>query len=416
MNKKDYIILAALASIALVLYGYQLHFPPEKYFDEVYHVDNARAIIQHKGYVDVHPPLGKEIIAINILHFGDTSWVWRLSGMLFGVGALVLLYLIPAVLLRKRLIGIFSCFLYLFDGLCFTTARIALLNTNCAFFMLLAIFFLIQYYPLGKWPRRRAFFASGASFGLLMSTKWFGILLVPVLGLWLFNDFWKARDKGRYLVDAVCGFMAIPLVIYVIAYIPVAQMNTQSFLEQLKYIWREQVNTWNYEKNLTVTHTYQSQWWQWPFLLRPIWYYFQGVGNNMVRGIIALGNPAIFVFIFPGLLYALYKFFFGGTAQKHLGLFCYIAIAGFVFHYLPWAVQPRATIFFNYFYFSLIFALMAEALLLYDIYQSHWIGKVIVLLILAVILALFVYFLPLLNGSPISDPAFRQRMWLKSWI
>jgi len=416
MNKKDCLILILLAFIALMLFGYQLHFPSDEYFDEVYHVKNARALFQGKGYLDTHPPLGKEIIAISILHFGDAPWAWRLSSMLFGVGVLLLLYLIPAALLEKRLVGIFASFLYLCDGLCFTTARIALLNTNCAFFMLLAIFFLIQYHPLQRWPRSKAFFASGAAFALFFSTKWFALLMVPLLGLWLLNDFLKAQDKARYFIEALCAFFILPLVIYIIAYFPVARMQSSGLLGQLKFIWADQKYIWNYHRMLKTPHGYQSHWWQWPFLLRPIWYYFKGAGNNMVRGIIALGNPAIFAFIFPGLGYSLYKLIFARHSQNHLRAYCFIAVAGFVFYYFSWAIQPRATIFFSYFYFALLFALLAEALLFYDIYKSHWIGKLFVIGIFAAIVLLFIYFFPLLNGLPISDPAFRHRMWLKSWI
>jgi dolichyl-phosphate-mannose--protein O-mannosyl transferase len=416
MAKRDLLIIFILAVFAFAIYGYYLHFPPDKYFDEVYHVENARSFFKGSGYVDVHPPLGKEIIAMSILHFGDVSWVWRLPSVVFGVGVVTLLYLIPLLLLRKRFVGIVLCLLYLFDGLCFTTARIALMNTNCAFFMLLSIFFLIQYHPLQRWPRHKAFLASGLAFGLFVSTKWFGFYLIPVLGIWLLVDFVKAQDKFRFFIEAVTGFVIIPLAIYILAYFPVAQMSTHNLSGQLKYIFQDQINIFNYHKNLKTTHGYQSQWWQWPFLLRPIWYYFQGIGNNMVQGIIALGNPATFAFIFPGLFYCVYKAFFARKRQDHVRAYCFIALLGFVFFYLPWAIQPRATIFFNYFYFALIFALMAEALLFYDIYKSHSVGKVLVTIILTAIVVLFVYFLALFNGLPISDPAFRQRMWLKSWI
>jgi dolichyl-phosphate-mannose--protein O-mannosyl transferase len=416
LNRKDLFILITLALVALVLYGYQLHFPPSQYYDEVYHVKNARALFTDIDYLDTHPPLGKELIAISIISFGDTSWVWRLPSVLFGVGVVLLLYLITVSLLEKRLVGVFVCFLCLCDGLMFTTARIALLNSNCAFFILLIILFLIQYNPLGKWSRRKAFFAAGVSFGLLISTKWFGLLLVPLLGLWLGSDFFRAKDKAKYLLDLIGAFFIIPLIIYVVCYLPVARLHSQSLLEQLKFIWQDQQNIWNYHTGMTSSHRYRSQWWQWPFLLRPIWYYFKRISSDMVRGIIALGNPAIFLFIFPGLGYSIYKLFFAKNAGKYLKTYCFIALAGFTFYYFSWAVQPRALIFFHYFYFALIFAIMAQALLFYDMYKSHWIGKVLVLLVFVSIVGLFIYFLPLLNGQPISYPAFKQKMWLKSWI
>ena len=41
-----------------------------------------------------------------------------------------------------------------------------------------------------------------------------------------------------------------------------------------------------------ATHTYFSPWWTWPWLYRPTWYFWWS-GAGVVRGIVALGNPAI---------------------------------------------------------------------------------------------------------------------------
>jgi len=53
-----------------------------------------------------------------------------------------------------------------------------------------------------------------------------------------------------------------------------------------------QKDIWNYHANLDATHTYFSPWWTWPWLYRPTWYFWWS-GQGWVRGVVALGNPAV---------------------------------------------------------------------------------------------------------------------------
>lgn len=64
------------------------------YFDEIYHGRTAYEMINGLYcYENVHPPLGKELIALGVLIFGMNPFGWRFMGTLFGVLMLPVVYL-----------------------------------------------------------------------------------------------------------------------------------------------------------------------------------------------------------------------------------------------------------------------------------------------------------------------------------
>jgi dolichyl-phosphate-mannose--protein O-mannosyl transferase len=96
----------------------------------------------------------------------------------------------------------------------------------------------------------------------------------------------------------------------------------QHFADRLFIWWGLQQQMWWYHTNLKATHAYQSQWWQWPLDLRPVWFYVKycDVTNtsdascneyyrhtrnkeNAVADVYTMGNPIIFWLIFPALGY-----------------------------------------------------------------------------------------------------------------
>ena len=48
-------------------------------------------------------------------------------------------------------------------------------------------------------------------------------------------------------------------------------------------------------------HTYMSAWPSWPFLVRPVWYLFDKVGDDRIAAIVLLGNPLVLWPALPAL-------------------------------------------------------------------------------------------------------------------
>src|SRR3712207_7812105 len=74
------VALMAVLMLAVGMWGrvYQLGFPPERIWDEIYFPVMAREFLQGHYVFDLHPPLGKFIIAASIAVLGDTPLGWRL--------------------------------------------------------------------------------------------------------------------------------------------------------------------------------------------------------------------------------------------------------------------------------------------------------------------------------------------------
>jgi dolichyl-phosphate-mannose--protein O-mannosyl transferase len=179
---------------------------------------------------------------------------------------------------------------------------------------------------------------------------------------------------------------------------------------------RLQRDIWGYHANLRATHAYFSPWWSWPLLKRPTWYFWWS-GTGTVRGIVALGNPAIWWASVPVCGWALAS---GLRARDARRVF---AGAGFFLLYLPWGLSPRTLNFGHYLFEAIPYACLALGLLL----DEAWDGRERFLAwgYVATAAALFLLFLPLLTGLPVPAGlwAFRFPLlggglwtWFPTWI
>ena len=92
-----------------------------------------------------------------------------------------------------------------------------------------------------------------------------------------------------------------------------------------------------------------------------------------------------------------------------------IIAAGTLTHWTMAAFIGRVSMFY-YFQTAVPFFAMATALLLARVWRKGKWGQAVVVLYLAIVAALFVYWHPLLTGLPISSAYFCHHMWFRSWI
>jgi dolichyl-phosphate-mannose--protein O-mannosyl transferase len=85
----------------------------------------------------------------------------------------------------------------------------------------------------------------------------------------------------------------------------------------------------------------------------------------------------------------------------------------------PWALSPRIDFLYN-FYPNLAVICLCSTFVMITMWRqtkaqgSGWIAQVGSGVYLAACIGLFVYFLPIWNGAPISWAAWYQRMWIPS--
>jgi dolichyl-phosphate-mannose-protein mannosyltransferase len=425
------LLLVLLAAAVFRLPG--LGYPAEEYFDEVYHAKTALQYLNGEAPTEwVHPPTAKLLIAIGVALFGYHPWAWRLVPALAGTALAGVFLLLARRVLRSERAAVLATTLLLCDGVFLVQSRIAMTNVFAVLFQLLAALFVLR----AAGARRLgmgAMAAAGLALGLALSTRWTSLFATGFLGLvFLALRARKRREPpeepgaepagplAREAALVVFAFALVPAAVYLLSYLPWMQQahpaSARDWWQRVIDVVQVQREIWRYHANLRATHTYFSAWWTWPFLYRPTWYFWWS-GGGMVRGIIAIGNPEIWWASLPAAGWALVSGVRGRDARR-----LFIG-AGFFMLYLPWGLSPRTLNFSHYLFEAIPYACLALGLLL----DRAWDGRRrwLALLYLAIVVALFLVFLPFLIALPVDGRLWAFRFfpggagiwtWFRSWI
>ena len=426
-TKKIEILLFFLLIIGLGLKLYRLDNPNSYYFDEIYYAFTAQEMAkgnragweightapQGFAYEWSHPHLGKELSAIGILIFGDNTFGWRFFQALFGGFGTLFIYLLGKELFLSKRAGLIAAFLFTFESFIFVLSRIAMVDIFLMSFILLASLFLVKY---ARTPKIAFLLLSGFFCGAAISVKWSGIYALEFLAVSSFllifyrEAYSEIGKKGSFYFQFVkiipkifLVFVVIPFVVYLATYIPFF-LYGNSFSDFISL----QNNMYGYHKGLTATHPYQSSWWKWPLLLRPVYLYL-GSGKEESAHIYAIGNPFIWwsgcVFLILSVVQVI---------RKELPALAFVTLSVFAY-WLPWALSPRKLVFLYHFLASLPFVILIIAYFLDLLWSKSYYGRAFVLVYLAIALGMFIYFYPILAAVPVSNVSVESFFWLKSW-
>lgn len=424
LNPKIILVIILLFSYSVRLW--RLSFPAEYYFDEVYHAFTAEAYarndprgyewwhtspVEGTAYEWLHPPVSKLFMGLSIYLLGDNSFAWRLPSAVFGTLVILATYLLAKALSKKESLALLAAFIVSLDGLLLTQSRIAMNDAFVTFFMLMAFYcywlFNTKIAASKKSDNHKAIGAlllSGIFTGLAVSSKWSGVFVLPVIGLWeLYETILKKKLYRLQLWPAlVIIFGVIPACLYVLSY---AQFFLQGHtLEQFKHL-HDQI--WWYQTNLDATHPYQSRPWQWMLNLKPVWYFVQ-YQDATVANIYALANPAI---AWIGLFAIGWNLVRGITKQTNR-LFMVIAYFSV---WIFWWVSPRIMFFYHYLP-AIPLLSIAISWLVTDLWsRQRQVYHLPAAGIVAVILVCFIYFFPHWTALSIPKTVAEQFYWFESW-
>ncbi|MGE5156106.1 MAG: phospholipid carrier-dependent glycosyltransferase, partial [Betaproteobacteria bacterium] len=156
------------------------------------------------------------------------------------------------------------------------------------------------------------------------------------------------------------SLVVIPLVVYVVSYIPWALIENhqlwpgwppghtgQTLLDLTGAMYR-------YHNDLTAAHPASSPWWAWPLNLKPVWFYQGSFANGTAASIYDAGNMVIWWLGAPAMAFVAYQAF--QRRSLALGLI----VIGFLAQWFSWARIDRAAFQYHY-YTSLPFIVMALA-------------------------------------------------------
>ena len=429
------------------------------YFDEIYH---ARTGYEHahgqSTYETTHPPLGKVFMSWCIRLMGMTPFAWRFAGALCGAAMVPAMYLLSKTLLGSALWSGLCTLLLASDCMHFTQTRIATIDSFPVLFMMLMFLFMARWMKMSFYHQRlRDTFVplalSGAFMGLAIASKWigcYGAVGLAVLFFVRFYQLWRqsvyakkhegedpafARaaamfaDRGiKTILACFVFFVFVPLAIYVASYIPyLAPYGGFKWnLATLRRLWDAQTLMLDYHANLVAEHYFASPWYEWPLIVKPMWYYqadFKGAG--MASSILSFGNPAVWWTGLAGILFVLgYSVYrnalpaLGAIAGREdeddrtMPIICVAFLSG----YLPWVLVSRLTFIYHYFA-SVPWIIIATALgLKYLARHQKKLAYALAALLAVAAVALFVAFYPLASGVEVPRAWCDAVAWFDGWM
>nr|WP_277923118.1 phospholipid carrier-dependent glycosyltransferase [Sphingomonas sp. CARO-RG-8B-R24-01] len=415
---------AALGVLAQLLFSYRLTIPTKLMFDETHYVPAARTLIALTGPTNIeHPLLAKEIIAGGILLFGDNSLGWRFFSTLAGTATVLGVFAIVLLMVGRVRPAVFGALFTLFNFTVFVQARIGMLDGFMAAFVVtgLAALLWAMRAPEGRhaWAR---WIGGAVLLGLAVAAKWIAAPLIAFAALgFILLRLHDARLRGRSVFAALNagtnrhwpGMAAIPAVLvlgavsiatYLATFAPAFfylhdPMTLGTLLPFQKHMYDRQTMP-------LPKHPYQSGWWSWPIMVRPIWYLYERV-DGAQRGVLLIGNVAI---LWGGLI-AVAACLVEGVRARSPRL---LAAAGlWLGSYAIWVVIPKKIGFFYYYYLPSI-ALCVALALAFDHFPA---ARRRDTAFLAGVIALFAIFYPVLSAAPLPGPgAFRYWTWSSTWV
>lgn len=401
LSDRPALVALLIAIAAQALFALHLGRPSGLVFDEVHYVPAARAMLDlaHPANTE-HPPLAKELIAIGIGLLGDNAIGWRIMSTLAGTATVVAGFWMLMLLFGSVRTAALGALLAAVNQTVFIQARIAMLDGFLGAFVTagLAATLWAGRAPPGKRGGRVAI--AGALLGAAVAVKWAAAPYVALACLYLLLAQPRRPQAG---LAAAVPLGTVAIVVYFASFVPTffysADPNHPADLIAL------QQRMYEAQTQILRPHPYQSDWWSWPLLVRPIWYFYEP-DMGTLRGVLLLGNPAVMWGGLAGIVACLWAGWRGSRGHA--------LIAGlWIFSIAIWAAIPKSLGFYYYYHLSGIFvALSGAAALALLPPRLRWIEGAAA----AVAVALFLYFYSIISGAALSDPQdFNRWMWFASW-
>jgi len=455
MDKRILLIILIIASIS-VHFAFFGH-PNETVFDEVHFGKFISAYYTHQYSFDIHPPLGKLMIAgfgklfnfqpeFSFAAIGDTFpdhgyLALRFLPTLAGTLLPIIIFFLALELGLKPLSSFVAGMLVALDTALLTQSRYILLDMFLLFAGFASLLFYFRYRNRGQIINLLWF---GLLAGIATSIKWTGLTFLALAGIIEIVSIIKARAFGaRRLASLVVYFAIIPFVLYLSVFVihfsllknsgegdafmtpafratlagtveyndpNIKPLNTwQKFIELNKEMYTA-------NKTLTASHPYSSRWYTWPFMTRSIYYWnhtLPGTANDQEEKIYLIGNPLVWWGSTVALIYLIISWLGSLKSRiKNTNLdLPTIFILAYFLNLLPFIGIGRIMFLYHYFP-ALIFAILMLAYLVDQLEKP----KKTVIALIAIAAVLFVYFAPLSYGLAESQKSFNHHLWLSSWL
>lgn len=495
-GRADVISTAVIALLALLTRFVGLTDPDAQgtpVFDEKHYVPQAWDMVRSwenifLGGIEsnpayglvVHPPLGKQLLAVGELMFGYTPLGWRFMTAIFGC-----LTVLATMELARRLshswqVALFAGILATFDGVLLVSAKFGMLDIFQVFFIVAAAMCLARDHeqvrhrlhaayvagrmgPSNFGPRlgfRWWRFAAGVLLGMSLAVKWSGLYYIMFFGLMsVFMDLALRRRYGvrRYILGtlvrdtlpALASLVAVPAMMYLWSWRAWFASETSVYRHSAVdgtvedgswlHLLPDTLASWMYyhvsvlefHSSLTSSgghsHPWDSKPWSWLAATRPILYFSSTdlqCADTTCRSMIYLfGTPIIWWLTVPVVAWGVWRLVIRRDRRF------VIPLVAFTAGFLPWLAAFDRQMYFFYATalapFTIVLLSMALGLAAGRGRVVEFLrpvapvplrsGTVAVIVYLSAVVAMFLYFAPILYGIVVPDWYYNQLMWLPSW-
>ena len=410
------LIVAAFTALA----SWHLAIPHSIYFDEVHYTKAARVLLTLDRPVNAeHPMLGKELIGLGMILFGDNSFGWRFFSLVFGAIGLFAFSRALWLASLSRFAAIAGTLLVATDFAWFIQSRIAMLDMFMAAFAMIALWQLAAAVRTQRHARVHLALA-GIALGLALGAKWSiapaavlpGLTFLIVRAKTSGRRFLIARDgapvDGVSLIEAALWLGVVPALVYLATFAPgLFYAHDPLTVRGLIPLQHRMIEL---QDSVIKHHPYQSVWYQWLGDWRAIWYLYEVV-DGARRGIVLIGNPLTMISGLPAVLWALWAGIWRGRRDALACAVLYLVCTGF------WALSGKPVQFYYHYLLPGTFLMACLALALDELWRKSGRWRITPALILGGAAAMFVYFYPIISAQPLyhGRPSFERWMWLKSW-
>ncbi len=269
--------------------------------------------------------------------------------------------------------------------------------------------------------------------------------------------------RFRWTAGAALITGSVAAIFYLVAFLPHYALGWWGGLADLMHYYRDVM--WYENSVATATHPYASPWWSWPLMLRPVAYWQNFPAHGKVALIWGGGNPLTWWAVVPAIMIT------AARAVERPNLSHLFLVTAFFAYYIIWI--PIGRILFLYHYLpSVYIGYLALAAILADMWHGKaegWesfalslsvvpvltlgaghtaseygliggeasivlglpltgtlllsymllafygfrVDRFVVVVFLAMAIVLFIYYLPIWLGTPISRVGYYARMWLE---
>jgi dolichyl-phosphate-mannose--protein O-mannosyl transferase len=391
----DRLVVPAAFAVLLALHAAD---PPALVFDEIHYVPAARALASLADDLNwTHPPLSKWILGLGEralcgLHLACGPAAPRVVTAAFGLWALATVGGFLRDLGFSAWAARYATWLTGFGVLWFVQSRTAMPDVFAVAFALAGLRRVRRPGPgPGPW-------IGWAWLGLAMACKWSAAPFCVLAALW---SPLPPRRRGAGVALAVLAYAAPFLPLALLARGATGPLDVVGYqLRMLEGFGRVDL----------TNHPYASRPWQWPTLLRPIWYHFER-GPAGDRYVWAGGNPLLFACALPATVWLAARALRRDAADPAARTLALLYWAPMLF----WAALPRAQV---YYYFLPAAMWLGPAV----VWAALRLGgrrpratRAALLVLVLACAALFAWFAPLLDGRLQPVDAYNRRMWLTGW-